>query len=44
MNQWPFVIAAYGIALVATAVLLLASFARMKRAEAEADRLRSNDR
>ena len=40
MNPWPFVIAAYGIALLATAALLLASFASMRRAEAEAESLR----
>ena len=40
MNPWPFVIAAYAIALLATAALLLASFASMRRAEAEAETLR----
>jgi hypothetical protein len=40
MNPWPFVIAAYAIALLATAGLLLASFVSMRRAEAEADSLR----
>jgi hypothetical protein len=40
MNPWPFVIAAYAIALLATAGLLLTSFASMCRAEAEADSLR----
>ena len=44
MNPWPFVIAAYAVALVATAGLLLLSLASMRRAEAEADKLRSNDR
>lgn len=44
MNPWPFVIAAYAVALLATAGLLLASFASMRRAEAEADKLRGNDR
>jgi len=43
MNPWPFVIAAYAVALAATAGLLLVSFAWMRRAEAEADKLRSND-
>jgi hypothetical protein len=40
MNPWPFVIAAYAVALVATAALLLASFASMRRAEADAESLR----
>jgi heme exporter protein D len=40
MNPWPFVIAAYAVALIATAVLLVASFASMRRAEAEAESLR----
>jgi hypothetical protein len=40
MNPWPFVVAAYAIALIATAALLLASFASMRRAEAEAESLR----
>jgi hypothetical protein len=43
MNPWPFVIAAYGVGLLGTAALLLFSFARMKRTEAEADKLRSSD-
>jgi hypothetical protein len=40
MNPWPFVVAAYAIALIATAALLLASYASMRRAEAEAESLR----
>ena len=44
MNAWPFVIAAYAVASLATAGLLLASLASMRRAEAEADKLRGNDR
>jgi len=40
MNPWPFVIAAYGIAIVLTATLLLWSFASMRRAEAAADALK----
>ena len=40
MNPWPFVIAAYSVALVLTAVLLLWSFASMRRAEAAADALK----
>ena len=39
MNPWPFVIAAYGIALVGTAALTLWSWIAMRRAEAEADAL-----
>jgi hypothetical protein len=40
MNPWPFVIAAYSIAIALTAALLLASFASMRRAEAAADSLK----
>jgi hypothetical protein len=40
MNPWPFVIAAYAVALLATAALLLASFESMRRAEADAESLR----
>jgi len=40
MNPWPFVVAAYAIALLATAALLLASYASMRKAEADAERLR----
>ncbi|MGN6155859.1 MAG: heme exporter protein CcmD [Sphingomicrobium sp.] len=40
MNPWPFVVAAYAFALLATAGLLLASFASMRSAEAEAEKLR----
>jgi hypothetical protein len=40
MNPWPFVIAAYAIALIATAGLLLASYVSMRRAEAAAESLR----
>ena len=39
MNPWPFVIAAYGIAILATAGLLARSFVAMRRAEAAADEL-----
>ena len=44
MNPWPFVIAAYAVALLATGGLLLASFVSMRRAEAEAGKLRGDDR
>jgi hypothetical protein len=37
MNPWPFVAAAYAIAIGLTAVLLIWSFASMRRAEAAAD-------
>jgi hypothetical protein len=40
MNPWPFVIAAYAVAIVATAGLILWAYASMRRAEAAADKLR----
>jgi hypothetical protein len=40
MNPWPFVIAAYSIAIALTAALLLSSLAAMRRAEAAADSLK----
>ena len=40
MNAWPFVVAAYGVAIAATAVLILWSFASMRRAEARIEDLR----
>ncbi len=40
MNPWPFVIAAYGFAIVMTAALLLWAFASMRHAEAAADALK----
>ena len=40
MNPWPFVVAAYAIAIGLTAALLLWSFASMRRAEAAADALK----
>ena len=39
MNPWPFVIAAYAVALGGTAALVLWSWMAMRRAEADADRL-----
>jgi hypothetical protein len=42
VNPWPFVVAAYAIALLGTAGLLLSSFAAMRRAEREAEALRSD--
>ena len=40
MNPWPFVIAAYGIAVALTVTLLLWAYASMRRAEAAADTLK----
>jgi hypothetical protein len=40
MNPWPFVVAAYIVAVVLTATLLLWAFASMRRAEAAADALK----
>jgi len=40
MNPWPFVIAAYAVAIVATGGLILWANATMRRAEAAADKLR----
>jgi len=40
MDPWPFVAAAYAIAVALTAALLLWSFASMRRAEAAADALK----
>ena len=39
MNPWPFVAAAYAVAIGATAVLVLWAYATMRRAEAAADAL-----
>ena len=39
MNPWPFVIAAYAVAICLPAVLLGWAFASMRRAEAAADAL-----
>jgi hypothetical protein len=40
MNPWPFVIAAYAFAILATIALLLWAFVSMHRAEAAADALK----
>ena len=40
MNPWPFVIAAYGIAIALTVALVLWAYASMRRAEAAADALK----
>ena len=37
MTQWSFVLAAYGVTLVATVALVVASWRAMRRAEAAAD-------
>ena len=37
MNPWPFVIAAYVVAVALTVALLLWAFVSMRRAEASAD-------
>ena len=42
MSHWAFVFAAYAVAIGATAALLLQSFASMRRAEAEAEKLRDS--
>jgi len=39
MSPWPFIFAAYGIALVGTGGLTLWSWIAMRRAEAQADAL-----
>jgi hypothetical protein len=39
MNPWPFVIAAYGVAIALTVALLAWAFASMRRTEAAADAL-----
>ncbi len=40
MNQWSFVLAAYGVTMLATVVLIVASWRAMRRAEAAADAIR----
>ena len=40
MNQWNFVLAAYGVTVLATIVLLIASWRAMRHAEAAADAVR----
>ena len=40
MNPWPFVIAAYGVAVALTGSLLLWAYASMRRAEAAAENLK----
>ena len=40
MNHWPFVIAAYGIAIGGTVALLAWAYVTMRRAEAAADEIK----
>ena len=40
MNPWPFVFAAYAVAIGLTALLLAWAYASMRRAEAAADALK----
>jgi hypothetical protein len=42
VNPWPFIIAAYAIAAVATGSLVVQSWLAMRRDEAEAARQRQN--
>ncbi|MBX3561966.1 MAG: heme exporter protein CcmD [Sphingomonas sp.] len=42
MNHWPFIIAAYALALTAAVALTWWSWTAMRRAEAEVDRLRQD--
>jgi len=39
MNHWPFVFASYAIVLIATATVIVSSFAAMRKAESKADQL-----
>jgi len=41
MNQWSFVLAAYGVTALATIVLVVASWRAMRRSDAAADAVRS---
>ncbi len=40
MNQWAFVVAAYGVTAVATVLLVAWAFLSMRKAEADADALK----
>jgi hypothetical protein len=40
MNPWPFVLAAYSVAVAPTVALLLWAYASMRRSEAAADALK----
>ena len=39
MNPWPFVVGAYSVAILLTALLVIWAFVSMRRAEAAADAL-----
>jgi len=39
VNHWPFILAAYGLTAAGTVALVLSSWAAMRRAEAEAERI-----
>lgn len=43
MNHWPFIIAAYAIAIAGTVAVTALSFLRMRRAERQADALTRRD-
>jgi hypothetical protein len=43
VNQWAFVAAAYAVALVGTVALLVWANSSMRRAEAEAEKLRTRE-
>lgn len=43
MNHWPFIIAAYTIAIGGTLAVVIASYAAMRRAERQADALTRRD-
>jgi uncharacterized integral membrane protein len=43
MNHWPFIIAAYAIAIAGTLGVVIASFTAMRRAERQADALTRRD-
>ena len=43
MNQWAFVAAAYAVTLLSTAALLVWALVSMRRAEADAEQLRSSE-
>lgn len=40
MNHWPFVIAAYAITLIGTALLVALSWRRMRRLETRAEKMK----
>lgn len=40
MNHWPFIVAAYALAIAGTLAVMLWSWAEMRRSEAEAEAVR----